>query len=68
MKQPTLQREYQKLFKERERAEVSLRHFVVQKMQDIATFRDLASLARLKLKGGSKDISARFKAYLYTRK
>lgn len=68
MEQIIIQKEYQKLLKERKKIEISLRILLKKKLQDLTQGKDLIGLIKLKLKGGPKDLSSKFDFYLYGRK
>ena len=65
MKQLLLQKEYEELLGEREQTEKELRWFLVKKLWVTKHFDELKSIAKLKLRGGPKDLSSKLDNYLY---
>ena len=65
MKQMVIPREYTDLLSEKAHIEKKLRYFLVEKLPAIRHYDALQDIAKLKLKGGAKDLSLKLDYYLY---
>lgn len=66
MKPLLIPKEYKELLNEKAHIEEELRWFLVKKMPLIKHLDALKDIARLKLKGGPKDLSLKLDYYLYS--
>lgn len=66
MKQLLIPKEYKELLDEKAHIEEELRWFLVKKLPIIKHFYALKDIAKLKLRGGPKDLSAKLDYYLYS--
>jgi len=65
MKTLLLPKEYKELLNEKAHIEKELRWFLVKKLPVIRHYETLKNLAKLRLKGGPKDLSSKLDYYLY---